>query len=167
MTINTNPRPRRLHVARGQRKPPNTVLVCRPYRYGNPFDWREYGRTQAVAMHSAWITNPTSEPIRLGKVTYRPATEERIRADLAGMNIACRCPDDGQPCHGDTLLEIANRSDCCMTTLPRQHDVPRPEGVLPTPDRHPAGDGCLWPHFPHCQHTPERRPPADTLKADR
>jgi len=98
--------PRRLHVARGQKKPPDTVLVCRPYRYGNPFDWKDHGRAQAVALHAAWITNPAAEPIRLGKVTYRPATVEKIRADLAGKNLACRCPDDGQPCHADTLIRI-------------------------------------------------------------
>jgi hypothetical protein len=102
--------PRRLHVQRGQKKPPNTALVCRPYRYGNPFDWQEHGRAQAVALHAEWITNPASEPIRLAKTIYRPATVEEIRADLAGKNIACRCPDDGHPCHGETLLEIANQA---------------------------------------------------------
>jgi len=100
--------PRRLHIPRGQKKPAGTVLVCRPYRYGNPFDFRDHGRAQAVALHAEWITNPASEPIRLGKVTYRPATVEQIRADLAGKNLACRCPDDGQPCHAATLLAIAN-----------------------------------------------------------
>lgn len=102
--------PRRLHVARGQTKPANTVLVCRPYRYGNPFDWQHHGRAQAVALHAAWITDPASTPITLGKVTYRPVTAEQIRAELGGKNLACRCPDDGQPCHGDTLLRIANEA---------------------------------------------------------
>lgn len=36
----------------------------------------------------------------------RPTVEE-IRAELAGHDLACWCPLDG-PCHGDTLLAIAN-----------------------------------------------------------
>src|SRR4051812_15374608 len=36
---------------------------------------------------------------------------DRIRAvwqDLAGVDLACWCRLDGQPCHGDVLLQIAN-----------------------------------------------------------
>ena len=36
----------------------------------------------------------------------RKRTRE-IRAELAGFNLACTCGPD-QPCHADTLLEIAN-----------------------------------------------------------
>lgn len=32
---------------------------------------------------------------------------DQIRDELAGKNLACWCPED-QPCHGDTLLKIAN-----------------------------------------------------------
>jgi hypothetical protein len=98
---------RRIHSPRGQTKPENTVLVRRPYRYGNPFDWQEHGRAEAVRLHAAWITDSASQPIRFGKVTYRPATVAEIRADLAGKNLGCNCPEDGLPCHGDTLLSIA------------------------------------------------------------
>lgn len=104
----------RLHCPRGKAKPDNTILVCRPYRYGNPFDFREHGRARAVELHAEWIVNPEAKPIRLGKTTYRPATVDEIRADLAGRNLGCRCPDDGQPCHGDTLLAIA-------TATPGEH----------------------------------------------
>ena len=99
--------PRRIHCPRGQKKPDNTVLVRRPYRYGNPFDWREHGRELATELHAAWVINPASQPIKCGKVTYYPATEVEIVADLAGKDIGCNCPEDGLPCHGDTLLAIA------------------------------------------------------------
>ena len=103
--------PQRIHCPRGQKKPANTVLVRRPYRYGNPFDWQTLGRAQAVQLHAAWINDPASAPVVCGKVTYRPATPAEIRADLAGKDIGCNCPEDGQPCHGDTLLRIANQPE--------------------------------------------------------
>lgn len=37
-----------------------------------------------------------------------PPTVAEIRHHLAGKNLACWCPLDGQPCHADVLLEIAN-----------------------------------------------------------
>ena len=101
-------RPRRLHSPRGTYKPSSTILIRRPYRYGNPFDWREHGRAGAVEMHAAWIVAPDSEPIRLGKIVYLPASVEEIRGDLQGFNLGCNCPEDGEPCHGETLLAIAN-----------------------------------------------------------
>lgn len=39
-----------------------------------------------------------------------PPTEAEIREHLAGKNLACWCPLDGQPCHADVLLELANGS---------------------------------------------------------
>jgi len=35
------------------------------------------------------------------------AFRKAIRKELAGKNLMCWCPED-QPCHADTLLEIAN-----------------------------------------------------------
>jgi hypothetical protein len=61
-----------------------------------------------VRLHREWVLDPHAQPIRLGKVTYRPPTAEDI-ASLRGMNLACNCPVDGLPCHADTLLELANR----------------------------------------------------------
>ena len=36
-----------------------------------------------------------------------PPTLDEIREHLAGKNLACWCPLDGQPCHADILLELA------------------------------------------------------------
>lgn len=37
-----------------------------------------------------------------------PPTIAAIREHLAGKDLACWCPLDGEPCHADVLLEIAN-----------------------------------------------------------
>jgi hypothetical protein len=76
--------PKRVQHKRGQHKPPNTVLVKRPYRFGNPFDWRVHGPEKAVQLHAEWIINPDSKPIRCGNLTYRPSTAEEIRERLCG-----------------------------------------------------------------------------------
>jgi len=34
-------------------------------------------------------------------------SDEEIRAELAGRDLACWCPV-GSPCHGDVLLAVAN-----------------------------------------------------------
>jgi hypothetical protein len=78
--------------------PENTVSVCRPGRWGNPFraDWPEGGKDRAWAV-SAF------------RGYYHPDAEYRAAVILAlrGKNLACYCPLD-QPCHADILLEWAN-----------------------------------------------------------
>ncbi len=90
--------------------PPNTVSVCRPGQWGNPF-----------------IVNPTARPGSRSGVDYFnvPTVEDavdcyrimcaergpewlaRIKSELGGKNLACFCPLE-QPCHATVLLEIAN-----------------------------------------------------------
>ena len=87
---------RRVQLSRkkGWRLPPNTVVVSRPSRWGNPFkaDWPEGGKDRdwAVSAFRGWIY-------------YHPWDVTPLR----GKNLACWCPLD-QPCHADVLLEIAN-----------------------------------------------------------
>jgi hypothetical protein len=100
----------RLSRRRGWRKPVGAVVVARPNRWANPYDYRDLagGRAEAVERYAGWIVNPRSEPTRCGTTTYRPSTVEEIQAQLRGRDLACWCPLD-EPCHGDVLLEIANR----------------------------------------------------------
>jgi hypothetical protein len=100
---------------KGWRKPPNTVVVARPTKWGNPFTVREHGWETAVQWFANWLTNTVDEHGRYvhGDTDYhgaesstRPSVEE-IRQDLAGKNLACWCPLD-RPCHADVLLAIAN-----------------------------------------------------------
>ena len=51
-----------------------------------------------------WAMRAAS-PSRGGR--FMKVTADDIRAELAGKNLACRCPLD-QPCHADILLEISN-----------------------------------------------------------
>ncbi len=96
----------RLRRSKGWRKPEGAVVVARPSKWGNP--WRVgdphpmTGRTMSVA-----------DTVDL----YRAALERRdlefctegFEDELRGRDLACWCPLD-QPCHGDVLLDVVNRS---------------------------------------------------------
>ncbi len=84
----------RLSRKKGWRKPPNTVVVCRPSKWGNPYPIStECSREQAVALFE--------------KNVMCKGLEGLIRAELRGRNLACWCALD-VPCHADVLLRIAN-----------------------------------------------------------
>lgn len=94
---------------RGWRMPENARGVARPSKWGNPYkvgeavlvegNWRggwsvvEYDVTPALA-------------VELYRQRFTHDAEE-IRAELAGLDLACFCPLD-QPCHADVLLALAN-----------------------------------------------------------
>jgi len=100
---------------------PDAVIVARPGPYGNPF--------RVVRRNGEWIVlddNGVDYPVweprsRLSAVRHAVAlyeldvtvwhsagiTEEDIRRDLAGRDVACWCGLD-QPCHGDPILRVAN-----------------------------------------------------------
>ena len=99
--MNTD-KPKRIQLSRkkGWRLPPNTVVVARPSKWGNPFKIGDdvpglpgvkIEREDAVHYFSIFLPQPAGE----------------IRAALRGKNLACWC-QLGQPCHADVLLEIAN-----------------------------------------------------------
>jgi hypothetical protein len=92
--------PRRIQLQRrrGWRLPPNTVVVSRPTRWGNPHrvGWcdvckQHHSRAQAVAMFAR-------DAQRLPAEHWRP---------LRGRNLACWCAPN-QPCHADVLLHLAS-----------------------------------------------------------
>jgi hypothetical protein len=90
-----------LSRAKGWRKPENTVVIARPFRWGNPFAIgtpEEGGRTRqrAVAEYR--------EALLEGRLSFGV---DEVKARLRGKNLACWCSLDG-PCHGDVLLEVAN-----------------------------------------------------------
>lgn len=96
-------KPERIQLRRtkGWKMPPNTVKVTRPGRWGNPFKVGEPSQfgdvpdaETAVKFYRAWIDKGLQ---RAGMFT-----------ELRGKNLACWCKE-GDPCHADVLLEIANR----------------------------------------------------------
>jgi hypothetical protein len=94
---------------RAAQLPEGTVYVGRARgargRWGNPFDVREHGRDEAVQLHREWLL-------------AQPDLVSQVRAELAGWHLACWCPLD-QPCHADTLVEVANTQAPAPAVTPR------------------------------------------------
>lgn len=113
---------------RGWRMPDGAVYVGRPSKWGNPWalhkvthpefgdcyqirhtDGRIFGHPDGTPGHWShknaiwWAARLYGETV----VWPDPEMQAAIRAELAGKTLACWCPES-QPCHGDTLLEIAN-----------------------------------------------------------
>ena len=80
----------RVQYKRGQKLPPNTKLVNRTSRWGNPYKVKEYGRDKAIYMYSIWLDK---------KLDENPDFLEPLR----GFDLACDCALDKE-CHADILL---------------------------------------------------------------
>ena len=82
----------------------SAVNCARPGKWGNPWPVGKPGpdgdtfktAQECVDRYSMFIGTGGGMP-----------TEESIRRELRGRNLACWCALD-QPCHADVLLEIAN-----------------------------------------------------------
>lgn len=93
------------HLRRIQRKrtkgwkmPANTVNVCRPGKWGNPFKVGEYGNAEScVKRFTEDLLHPNT----------RLAFDYEEIEQLRGKNLACFC-SPGSPCHADVLLRLAN-----------------------------------------------------------
>lgn len=92
-----------LSRAKGWRLPPNTVVVARPGKWGNPFRIGDFGipdAKAAVQRYKDWLDGLVTGPDRPDRML--------IRSELGGKNLACWCRP-GEICHADVLLELANR----------------------------------------------------------
>lgn len=113
-------RPIRVQLSRkkGWKMPPNTVKVCRPGPFGNPFtvtDAVEIGvspeRAQAfvVRCFRDWLAGDRQN--WMGDESDKAAAAILARLpELRGKNLACWCKP-GDPCHADVLLELANAKE--------------------------------------------------------
>jgi hypothetical protein len=107
--------PNRVVLSRkkGWRKPEGAVIVARPTKWGNPFDWRDYvdapGRAPLDPLEARRLAiEDFGRMVRSrGSERSRYPSDEEIVAELGGRDLACWCSLDG-PCHVDVLLEIAN-----------------------------------------------------------
>ena len=84
--------------SKGFKLPYRTVCVDRSTPWGNKFGWELRGKEWAVRQHRRWLHFKAQAGLR-----------ERIRRELRGKKLACWCRLD-EPCHRNTLLEIANKS---------------------------------------------------------
>jgi hypothetical protein len=94
--------PKRLQQKRtkGWRKPPNSVVISRPSKWGNPFKIDdEHDRAAVVTKFRTWIRSGDPRAVQMRAEI----------GELRGKNLLCFCPVPG-PCHGDVLLELANRA---------------------------------------------------------
>jgi hypothetical protein len=74
--------------------PPNTVRIDRRTALGNRFIiGRDGTRAEVISKHAAWVVT-------------QPRLMQMIE-DLRGKNVACWCHP--LPCHGDTIVRLANR----------------------------------------------------------
>jgi hypothetical protein len=90
--------PMRIQLSRrkGWRMPPNTVKVCRPGKWGNPFRvGPDRDPDEAVNAFEWWLREQGGQALL------------RDIGELRGRNLACWCPLDA-PCHADVLLRLAN-----------------------------------------------------------
>lgn len=111
---------------KGWKMPPNTVSVCRPSIWGNPFVADD--SAAAVEAYSRLI-KPGTQCFELGRGklllanNFHPKTLDWDFSDwvrkniyrLRGKNLACWCPI-GSPCHADVLLELANMTPPTAST---------------------------------------------------
>lgn len=88
---------KRIHFNRyeGKKLPPNTVLVTRPSRWGNPYSVKDYGRDEALRLYRIYL----EEGLRTGTIDL---------TQLQGKDLACSCHLD-EDCHADILMEYVRK----------------------------------------------------------
>ena len=100
--------PQRIQISRIDVDPPNTVRVCSPSPWSNPFRIGEMGaetlrgrHLQAVGLFTEWLLHSQESRPRQLRGRFR---------ELKRKNLGCFCPLD-LPCHADVLLLLANSSN--------------------------------------------------------
>lgn len=107
--------PRRVQLSRrkGYKLPPNTVNIARPGRWGNPFIVGKHGtREECVRLFrllcGGYLCISLDSGCADAQQRFLKHAKKHI-ASLKGKDLACWCRLDGKPCHGDVLLEAANK----------------------------------------------------------
>ena len=102
-------KPKRIKWNRTMGKmPEGSVLVTRRSRYGNPYLLPK-GASRAETQQAVdnYERDLLSGDLRTGKDGRYHITVDYVREHLKGFDLACDCDLD-MPCHGGTLLKIAN-----------------------------------------------------------
>jgi hypothetical protein len=106
--MSTQPQRIQRKRSKGARLPPNTIVVTRGTKWGNPFVINPKVRPGSGPAHAPNVPDaPTAV------IFYREYLEncpDLIAAlpELRGKHLACFCDLD-RPCHADVLLELANK----------------------------------------------------------
>jgi len=99
-------RPRRIQMSRRTAwrvHHPHAVRVDRATRWGNPYSVAEYGSRAAAVETYRRALLAGELP---GVAGWPPVAIETVRRELAGRDLACRCPPD-QPCYAEVLIDVA------------------------------------------------------------
>lgn len=111
-TDNMKPKRIQLRRTKGWRIPPNTVVVARPTKWGNPYKVGDtlpnfFGPNQPLKLLTRKEVVDLFESVTC-RAWFRVIRPHRNIEELRGKNLACWCPV-GEPCHADVLLELANK----------------------------------------------------------
>ncbi len=85
----------RVQYKRGDKLPPNTKLVTRRTRWGNPYKvipWGPYTLEKSLSLYR----NDLQGILKMEPDFFGP---------LRGYDLACACPLD-QDCHADIIMEL-------------------------------------------------------------
>ncbi len=102
-----SPAPIRVQLSRkkGWRMPANTVKVCRPGKWGNPWRVGDWSATLGRVLDQAGaVERFTAEHEQGG---CRAWLNPQAVKELKGKNLACWCKLT-DPCHADVLIRLAN-----------------------------------------------------------
>ncbi len=98
--------PKRIQRRRtkGWRMPENCVYVGRPSKFGNQYKIGDRGFGDLPVIKTIKGVMRSYKAILKARLYFRPD----FLKELKGKDLACWCPLD-QKCHGDILLEFANK----------------------------------------------------------
>jgi hypothetical protein len=116
--------PQRIQLSRqrGFRLPLNAKSVARPSKWGNPFVVRwvdcsvgtmcwQVSDGRITVLHLNDKLTAMVRAVELHALHIGPMGDHEldpaVLAELRGHDLACWC-EPGAPCHGDTLLDLAN-----------------------------------------------------------
>ena len=74
-----------------EKLPPNTKLVARPSRWGNPYSLKDHSLKDSLVLYRQWLD-------------YQMMKNPLFIEPLRDFDLACYCRTD-QACHADILLE--------------------------------------------------------------
>lgn len=99
---------------RGWRKPPGAIFVGRPSKWGNPYfvGTDKHNLNPYCCKTNKEAVDRFKRQLELLKMGHQKCVLRFELADLAelkGKVIMCWCREDEPYCHGDILLELANK----------------------------------------------------------
>lgn len=95
-----------LRRTKGWRKPEGAVVCTRPGKYGNPYQGANR-QLNARLFRVAIVARQRGKLRPLHHMNDYPS-DNTIRRELAGKDLACWCPEGDPDCHVETLLAVAN-----------------------------------------------------------